>query len=208
MAEKLFQKKGYETTSVDLIIDKVGISKGTFYHYFASKEELLEEIAERFYTKAEKWMKEVFNRKDLNAVQKINHMNDQFREYKISRKKITQTILGYTYKKENSVLRQKFFKEDCARSIPLIARIIQQGINEDLFRCSFPEETAEILLRMVHTFNEAIAQLIINVKDHPENVEKVELKIRLYNKAFERILGADEGSIRAYNMEWKKYYDI
>ena len=143
LAEKLFQKNGYESTSVDLIIEKGGISKGTFYHYFASKGELLEEIAEKFNTKAEKWMKEVFNRKDLNAVQKINHMNDQSREYKISRKKITQAILGYTYMKENSVLRQKLFEKECARSVPLIARVIQQGIDEDLFRCSYPEETAE-----------------------------------------------------------------
>lgn len=38
---ELFDEKGYEETTVDDIIEKTGTSKGTFYHYFNSKEDLL-----------------------------------------------------------------------------------------------------------------------------------------------------------------------
>lgn len=38
--KELFQKKGYAQISVQEIIDKSGVSKGTFYNYFSSKEEL------------------------------------------------------------------------------------------------------------------------------------------------------------------------
>ena len=40
-AQKQFFLKGYETASVNEIIEAAGISKGTFYHYFESKDELL-----------------------------------------------------------------------------------------------------------------------------------------------------------------------
>lgn len=41
VAEKLFCQKGYEATSVQDILNVLHISKGGFYHHFASKEELL-----------------------------------------------------------------------------------------------------------------------------------------------------------------------
>ncbi|MDT2277077.1 helix-turn-helix domain containing protein [Paenibacillus larvae] len=40
----MFLKDGYENVSVDDIIAATGTSKGTFYHYFSSKEEIIGEI--------------------------------------------------------------------------------------------------------------------------------------------------------------------
>lgn len=44
IAYELFLTKGYEKTSVDEIISKAGIAKGTYYYYFESKEQTLEEV--------------------------------------------------------------------------------------------------------------------------------------------------------------------
>ncbi|CAG7606148.1 hypothetical protein PAESOLCIP111_00886 [Paenibacillus solanacearum] len=44
VALKLFIEKGYEQVSVDDIIAATGTSKGTFYHYFQGKDEILREI--------------------------------------------------------------------------------------------------------------------------------------------------------------------
>ena len=43
-AETMFCRNGYETTSVQDILDALHTSKGSFYHHYASKELLLEEI--------------------------------------------------------------------------------------------------------------------------------------------------------------------
>ena len=40
-ASELFQKKGYNNVSIDEIIEKAGTSKGGFYYYFDSKDQLL-----------------------------------------------------------------------------------------------------------------------------------------------------------------------
>ncbi|OYT42848.1 hypothetical protein B6U90_07700 [Thermoplasmatales archaeon ex4484_6] len=52
-AVELFAQHGYDETSVNMIIDRIGIAKGTFYHYFSSKDELLEEIVDLMVEKVE-----------------------------------------------------------------------------------------------------------------------------------------------------------
>ncbi|EKN67551.1 TetR/AcrR family transcriptional regulator [Neobacillus bataviensis LMG 21833] len=53
MAQQLFIEKGYQATSIQDILDYSGISKGTFYNYFASKNELLIGIYKSVYKKLE-----------------------------------------------------------------------------------------------------------------------------------------------------------
>jgi AcrR family transcriptional regulator len=40
----LFEKKGFSETSIQDIVDELSVTKGTFYYYFKSKEELLMDI--------------------------------------------------------------------------------------------------------------------------------------------------------------------
>ncbi|MFJ7726391.1 TetR/AcrR family transcriptional regulator [Neobacillus sp. NPDC097160] len=53
MAHQLFIEKGFQATSIQDILDYSGISKGTFYNYFSSKNELLIGIYKSIYKKLE-----------------------------------------------------------------------------------------------------------------------------------------------------------
>ncbi|GAB6135865.1 TetR/AcrR family transcriptional regulator [Thermococcus prieurii] len=44
-AMELFAKKGFDKTTVDEIVAKAGVAKGTFYLYFKSKDDLIKELA-------------------------------------------------------------------------------------------------------------------------------------------------------------------
>ena len=44
VALKLFLQKNFKEVTMKEIVDKTGLSKGAFYHYFQSKEKLFEEI--------------------------------------------------------------------------------------------------------------------------------------------------------------------
>lgn len=43
----LFTEKGYENTSVTDIMNAVGIAKGTLYHHYKSKEDILNALIKR-----------------------------------------------------------------------------------------------------------------------------------------------------------------
>lgn len=53
MAHQLFIEKGFQSTSIQDILDYSGISKGTFYNYFSSKNELLIALFKTIYKKME-----------------------------------------------------------------------------------------------------------------------------------------------------------
>jgi AcrR family transcriptional regulator len=48
-AKILFSQKGYYATSVEDIVESAGFSKGTFYFYFKSKEELFKSLVEEMH---------------------------------------------------------------------------------------------------------------------------------------------------------------
>ncbi|MBR8656625.1 TetR/AcrR family transcriptional regulator [Achromobacter sp. Marseille-Q0513] len=47
-AEKLFLAKGVEATTISEIVEEAQVAKGTFYHYFASKNDMLGALAQRY----------------------------------------------------------------------------------------------------------------------------------------------------------------
>lgn len=47
-ALELFGSQGFHATSVQTIVDRAGLTKGAFYHHFASKEDLLRLIHDQF----------------------------------------------------------------------------------------------------------------------------------------------------------------
>ena len=47
-AWELFYENGYDSTTVDDIVDRSETSKGSFYHYFASKDALLSSLSTVF----------------------------------------------------------------------------------------------------------------------------------------------------------------
>lgn len=57
-AVEIMLNKGYTSTSVDQICEKAGVSKGSFFHYFSSKEELAQAALEQFFLK----MNDLLNR--------------------------------------------------------------------------------------------------------------------------------------------------
>ena len=68
---KLFAKKGFYATSIQEIAEKSGVSKGGFYIYFKSKEDLILSIYQYYYDLTKSKMEEVEKRKDLGPKEKL-----------------------------------------------------------------------------------------------------------------------------------------
>lgn len=69
-ATTVFSQKGYSAASLQDIADRVGILKGSLYHYISSKESLLFRILEESHTAAQQMMDEV-DALDLPTEQKF-----------------------------------------------------------------------------------------------------------------------------------------
>ena len=58
-AISVMSQRGYAATSIQEIADRVGVLKGSLYHYFSSKEELLARILEESHAEADRIREEV-----------------------------------------------------------------------------------------------------------------------------------------------------
>jgi TetR/AcrR family transcriptional regulator, cholesterol catabolism regulator len=70
----LMESKGYQGTSVQDIIELANLSKGTFYYYFDSKEDLLYLIHDQFIEYELEKAKEVLEDQTLSSSEKIRKM--------------------------------------------------------------------------------------------------------------------------------------
>jgi AcrR family transcriptional regulator len=50
VATAMFAERGYEDTSIEAVLREAGVSRGSLYHHFASKEALFEAVAEEVET--------------------------------------------------------------------------------------------------------------------------------------------------------------
>lgn len=50
-ATELFADRGFEGTSIEAVLERTGVSRGSLYHHFASKERLFEAVVEEVYAR-------------------------------------------------------------------------------------------------------------------------------------------------------------
>lgn len=67
----LFDSKGFKETSIQDIVDNIGVTKGTFYYYFKSKQELLRGIHLSFISDLLKKQEEIINDSNKNSHDKL-----------------------------------------------------------------------------------------------------------------------------------------
>jgi len=205
-ARKFFFQKGYEQTSIQDIIDDLSIAKGTFYHYFTSKLDLLDQLIDRTTSEICSSLKPILNM-DMNAIEKFNKLFRAATAIKMQKLDVFLVMLKVMFRDENTIIRVKMYRRMVEKNKPLFSSIIEQGIKEGVFNAPYPDDTAELLMQMGAGLNEMICRLFIREeKDSDHLIQVMESKIKLYQDAMERILGAPQGSFQVYIPE--DYGDI
>ncbi|WP_157964511.1 TetR/AcrR family transcriptional regulator [Exiguobacterium flavidum] len=69
IAHRLFIEQGFQATSIQDILEYSGIAKGTFYNYFASKNELLIEIFKMTHKKMEHLRDDMLSGQDASDIE-------------------------------------------------------------------------------------------------------------------------------------------
>lgn len=198
-AQELFFTKGYKQTSIESIIKKIGVAKGTFYYYFKSKEDLLDKLTYKMSKKILEEVKKIVEKDDLNAIDKLNQAYAVAGSVKLENIELLKVLLKAFYNDRNLFFRHKMFMSSMEILAPEFSKIIRQGVNEKVFNTPFPDEAARLIFEIANTFSEKIPQLIMDLDKNPENLNKVEKEYRVYENAIERIVGAEEGTVEIVN---------
>ena len=175
IAYRMFISRGYENTSVDDIIAEAGIAKGTYYYYFESKEETLEEVIGMMIDKEIEAAGAILDfdmpvpQKIIGIIASINPSQEE------------KTIEGALMQPENIVMHQKIKRRLVEKVVPLLARAVEEGVEQGIFSCdNIPERVKMMLVLSNELFDEA---------------EYTDKDVDVFIDITEKLLGAEKGSL-------------
>ena len=195
VARKLVYTRGYEQMSIQNILDALKISKGAFYHYFDSKQSLLDGLIERMLDDAEQVLRPIVDAKDLSAIEKMRRYFDTAGRWKVAQKKFMLDLFRVWRADANAIMRQKQEAASIKRIAPMLTEIIRQGIDEGVFSTKYPEQFGNIFVGLTHGFEDKFVELLLTDHPPPDAVQQLEALIGAYSDSVERILGAPSGSL-------------
>ncbi len=195
-AYKLFVRDGYDATTVNALIEELGISKGAFYHHFESKDEVMQALARRMAEEVRAKIEPFLARPRLSPADKLNLLFASGAKFKREQVPLVRAMAQFYYREENLRLRARILAESTAVMGPLFARILDEGRRDGSFVVDDPVETARLLIHLgtfLHdAFGEAWQRAATDLKGAAAQFRR---RVDAYARALERILGLDERTL-------------
>jgi AcrR family transcriptional regulator len=200
-AWQLFSSQGYDRATVEAILENVGVSKGAFYHYFSSKEDVLDAVVEHLTGQALDHIKSSLQDASLSAIGKLNRFLSAARNWRLANIGLLKGILPVLLRDKNVIIRHKISLRNVALALPVLADIIAQGVREGVFDTVETEETARLILHLAGEWGEVQTKALLEAPGAPENLALFQRRINLFTIALERILAAPKGSLETVDRE-------
>ncbi|MGO4714853.1 TetR/AcrR family transcriptional regulator [Bradyrhizobium sp. 2TAF24] len=199
-AQGLFLARGYEQASLNDVIAAAGVSKGAFYHYFSSKEALLEALAERFARAALERVRDVLDAPGLDALARLNALMARLRQNKVEHAVTEWALFETLFRPENQVLFHRINVAAGALFHPLLTTIITEGVAGGVFHTFDPAGVADMIMQLGGATRGLVADIVSEIKDGRAStrtaIRRLEQRIHLYEIALDRVLGLPDGSIK------------
>jgi len=135
-AWELFDKNGYEKTTVNEIIKKANTSKGGFYYYFKAKEELLNSLYSIFDREYEKIYESMD--KNLDSLMQLKLLS-QYVAYFIEAN-VSPALLAEMYRSQLLQKQQESFWGEERYYMHLVKKIVSEGQKKGEIRDDIPAE--------------------------------------------------------------------
>jgi len=150
---KLFVEKGFEKTSTQDIVNVSGISKGTIFHHFRSKEDILAAVMRGHFDKAERrirgWLAEM---EGLSAREKIIALFDMAFDDDGAN---AFTLFAIELHSPHMILANM---QDCVnRTAPIIAKLIRDGMDDGSIETDSPDECAQVFMLLYNVWCDPVA---------------------------------------------------
>ncbi|MBS0636304.1 MAG: TetR/AcrR family transcriptional regulator [Verrucomicrobia bacterium] len=179
-ARVLFQTKEYDKASMQDIMDLLQIAKGTIYHYFKSKEDLLEAVVQDMVEQLVNQLQDVV-KKPVSALEKMKLLLTAGKIPKES-----SGIVDALHMPKNAFMHTRLLAVSLLKMAPVYADVIKQGCTEGVFTCEAPLESAEFIIAGV--------QFLTDVGCYPWTKEQLLRRIAHFPQLIEQQLKAPSGS--------------
>lgn len=194
-ANALFFSKGYANTSVNELIQYVGVSKGAFYHHFDSKQAVLEAWSDDMLAQYREMIGGLVDDPTLNALTKWELLLRRSNQWEIGQKDIMLGFVKIINMDENLQLKHSFMQKVSALLAGYYEAILRQGNQEQVFDVPSPAVTAGLMVTVLNGFSEALTRKMLKPELMRDQLEEVAEDVRATQQVLERMVGAEAGSM-------------
>jgi len=195
--QELFESVGYDVATVNLIIEKAGVSKGAFYHHFKAKDELLEALLNRENYANLLRIRDTGEIDGITSLARLSWFFRVVRGWKPDDPTHTKALLRVIYSDQNLFLRYRRKQKIVTALLPELDSIIKSGVRVGTFNIKVAGNISELVFRIGHELNNVIAGLIIT--DGEVDLNRIENEIDSYQRVIEILLGAPKDSVKLIN---------
>lgn len=149
----LFSEKGFDKTSIQDIVDSIGMSRGAIFHHFKSKEDILDAVIERQLNYTYEMLEQLVN--------SIDAVNSRERLIKIletltSDKNVhaIDRIVNTQIKNPQFVIQR--IQAGVNKEALIFRGIIEQGIADESIETEYPNECAEVFMLLINIWTNPV----------------------------------------------------
>jgi AcrR family transcriptional regulator len=194
VAQQLITTKGYEQMSIQDVLDALETSRGAFYHYFDSKQALLDGVVDRFADMGMATVPPILNDSRMTALQKLERIVVGIAQFKAGQKDFVLALIEVMNSDGNALFRDKIRRMTASRLMPILSAVIRQGIDEGEFTPSLPEETAQMIVSLVQGYQMLAGEQFVARQAGAISFDVVKRTYAAFTEALERILGIPKGA--------------
>lgn len=200
-AEKLFCQKGYDGTSVQDILNATSLSKGGFYHHFASKEDVLKALCDRRAERAAAFTEEALNQA-TTPMGRINAVLHGFMPLRREEAAFMAMLLPAIDKPEGRAIAMTYQDALAEHFRPLLKAEIASAAAVEAVCPPVKEMEAVILHTVNHCWLETAACVQKALREGLR-IDQLTLlnTLEKYRRAVEVLLDAPYGSVEIVRME-------
>jgi AcrR family transcriptional regulator len=133
-ALRVFAKQGYRKTRLDDIADEAGVTKGTIYHYFDTKEALLLRVVEHYQSLAFGRVEDVLRDATLTAASRLRLLVQRTFSKRTDAGRNLLTLLIRQIPHEAPRVHERWLRDGPVRLWTIIAGIVEEGQKRGEFR--------------------------------------------------------------------------
>ena len=185
-ALELFVRKGYHATSITDVMNKVGLTKGSFYAHFKSKGEILLLIIDRFRVRYIDGMIRFANEGEGNALDKLHRCVSFSAKFVTEHENLCVFLTFLTTELKTDVDFEPMLKAVYRDYQRFISGLIRQGIKQGVVDQQTDPDLAALSFMALH--DGVLHQWILN-----RNLIDPEQYVRTFRKIFMYGLASDKG---------------
>ena len=186
--------------SVEAIVGRAGLSKGTFFHFFPAKQDLLDALCSRIADESWQHVNDELLHSSLDPLKRLDRFLQVSRVWRSERSRGVGALWRELARDENAALMHKVRSLGVQQLTPVVARLLHDASDLGLIRVTDVDVVAELAVEWMYTSAEGTLRLFLERHDE-QAIDRATRRANATMEALERLLGAPEGSFRRVDRE-------